>query len=309
MTNRRATSGRMNAFEECLLASAAGFGVAGTAAGIGAALLARDLWKRARAVPGFAGKSWSSPAARAAWASLWHRSSLGVARGSSSADAIRRFCAKPKAPAGHAAEVLAVPCDVTDQRQDRGADQAGESNIWARRCADQQCRNNRRRAPGVANRRGLRSSDGHDVLGNGVHHAGSDSGDGERGSGRIANITSIGGKVAIPHLVPYACAKFAAVGFSEGIRAELAKDRIKVTTVVPGLMRTGSHANAIFKGDHRKEYGWFSLGGIAPHGGHGSASCSAQDRQCRRPRNVGDHPDPASEFAGAGAWHCAGRDV
>ena len=85
-----------------------------------------------------------------------------------------------------------------------------------------------------------------------------------RRSGRIANITSIGGKIAVPHLIPYSSAKFAAVGFSEGITAELAKDGITVTTVCPGLMRTGSHENAYFKGDHRKEYAWFSLGATSP---------------------------------------------
>jgi hypothetical protein len=37
-----------------------------------------------------------------------------------------------------------------------------------------------------------------------------------------------------------------------------------VTTVVPGLMRTGSHLNAYFKGDHRKEFAWFSLGASSP---------------------------------------------
>lgn len=85
-----------------------------------------------------------------------------------------------------------------------------------------------------------------------------------RRSGRIVNITSIGGKVAVPHLLPYSCAKFAAAGFSEGLRAEAAKDRVWVTTVVPGLMRTGSHTNALFKGDHRKEFAWFSLAATSP---------------------------------------------
>lgn len=85
-----------------------------------------------------------------------------------------------------------------------------------------------------------------------------------RWEGRIVNITSIGGKVAVPHLLPYACAKFAAVGFSEGLHAESARHGIKVTTVVPGLMRTGSHINAMFKGSHRKEYGWFSLAATLP---------------------------------------------
>jgi short-subunit dehydrogenase len=85
-----------------------------------------------------------------------------------------------------------------------------------------------------------------------------------RRSGRIANVTSIGGKIPVPHLAPYCAAKFAAVGFSETMGAELAKDNIDVTTIVPGLMRTGSHVNAEFKGGHRAEYGWFSLGASSP---------------------------------------------
>jgi len=86
----------------------------------------------------------------------------------------------------------------------------------------------------------------------------------QRGSGHIACITSIGGKVSVPHLLPYTCAKFAAVGFSEGLRAELARHGIKVTTVVPGLMRTGSHLNAYFKGKNEDEFTWFSLGATLP---------------------------------------------
>jgi short-subunit dehydrogenase len=86
----------------------------------------------------------------------------------------------------------------------------------------------------------------------------------QRGSGHIANITSIGGKVSVPHLLPYGCAKFAAVGFSEGLRAELGRHGIKVTTVVPGLMRTGSHLNAYFKGKNQQEFTWFSLGATLP---------------------------------------------
>jgi NAD(P)-dependent dehydrogenase (short-subunit alcohol dehydrogenase family) len=86
----------------------------------------------------------------------------------------------------------------------------------------------------------------------------------ERGEGRIVNITSIGGKVSVPHLLPYSCSKFAAVAFSEGLRAELAKTNIKVVTVAPGLMRTGSHINAEFKGKHSQEFTWFSLSGTNP---------------------------------------------
>jgi NAD(P)-dependent dehydrogenase (short-subunit alcohol dehydrogenase family) len=66
-----------------------------------------------------------------------------------------------------------------------------------------------------------------------------------RGRGRIVNITSIGGRISVPHLLPYGVAKFAAVGFSEGLRAELARYGVSVTTVVPGLMRTGSPRGAI----------------------------------------------------------------
>ena len=84
-------------------------------------------------------------------------------------------------------------------------------------------------------------------------------------SGRIVNITSIGGKIAVPHLLPYTCAKFAAVGLSEGLRAELADTGINVTTVVPGLMRTGSHLHAEFGGKQEAEYRWFAVNASAPY--------------------------------------------
>ena len=86
----------------------------------------------------------------------------------------------------------------------------------------------------------------------------------ERGSGRIVNVTSIGGKVSAPRLLPYSSAKFAAVGLSQGLRAELAGTGIKVVTVVPGFMRTGSYVNAFVKGRARAEYAWFSLGATLP---------------------------------------------
>lgn len=79
----------------------------------------------------------------------------------------------------------------------------------------------------------------------------------ERGGGRIVNITSIGGKIAIPHLLPYTASKFASVGLSEGMHAELRKYNIVVTTVIPNLMRTGSPVHADIKGDHQREYAWF----------------------------------------------------
>lgn len=86
----------------------------------------------------------------------------------------------------------------------------------------------------------------------------------ERQRGRIVTITSVGGKVSLPHMLPYTSAKFAAVGFSEGLRAELTGDGITVTTVVPGEMKTGSFLHAEFGGDREAEYRWFALGASAP---------------------------------------------
>ena len=85
-----------------------------------------------------------------------------------------------------------------------------------------------------------------------------------RRAGSIVNITSIGGKVAVPHLLPYTASKFAAVGFSEGLHAELRGKGVHVLTVCPGLMRTGSHLNALFSGKAEEEYRWFSLGATLP---------------------------------------------
>jgi NAD(P)-dependent dehydrogenase (short-subunit alcohol dehydrogenase family) len=85
-----------------------------------------------------------------------------------------------------------------------------------------------------------------------------------RRRGRIVNISSIGGKISVPHLVPYCVGKFALTGFSEGLRSELAKDNIYVTTVCPGLMRTGSPRNASFKGNNEAEYAWFSISDALP---------------------------------------------
>jgi NAD(P)-dependent dehydrogenase (short-subunit alcohol dehydrogenase family) len=79
----------------------------------------------------------------------------------------------------------------------------------------------------------------------------------QRHCGRIVNIASIGGLIAVPHLAPYSASKSALVGYSDSVRAEVAKDGIRVTTVCPGLMRTGSAVNALVKGRHEAEFAWF----------------------------------------------------
>ena len=85
-----------------------------------------------------------------------------------------------------------------------------------------------------------------------------------RGFGRIVNIASIGGRIAIPHLASYSASKFALVGLSDAARAELAPHGIRVTTVCPSLMRTGGTMNALFKGQHEAEYAWFAIAGSLP---------------------------------------------
>ena len=86
----------------------------------------------------------------------------------------------------------------------------------------------------------------------------------QRGGGRIVNISSIGGKIGVPHLVPYCASKFALTGLSTAMRGELLTDDIYITTVSPGLMRTGSPFNAWFKGQHRQEFAWFAIADSLP---------------------------------------------
>jgi NAD(P)-dependent dehydrogenase (short-subunit alcohol dehydrogenase family) len=85
-----------------------------------------------------------------------------------------------------------------------------------------------------------------------------------RREGRIINISSVGGKISMPHLLPYCASKFALTGLSEGIRAAALRDNVFVTTACPGLVRTGSPRNAFFKGRHRAEYTWFSISDSLP---------------------------------------------
>ena len=86
----------------------------------------------------------------------------------------------------------------------------------------------------------------------------------QQGGGRIVNISSIGGKIGVPHLAPYCASKFALTGVSTSLRPELARYNILVTTVSPGLMRTGSPFNAWFKGRHRSEFTWFAIADSLP---------------------------------------------
>ena len=107
-----------------------------------------------------------------------------------------------------------------------------------------------------------------------------------RGFGRIVNISSIGGRIAMPHLAPYSASKFALTGLSDAFRAELAPHGIRVTTVSPGLMRTGSPMNADMKGQHEAEYAWFAISDSLP-----GLSISAE-RAARQILDACRHGDP-----------------
>jgi NAD(P)-dependent dehydrogenase (short-subunit alcohol dehydrogenase family) len=85
-----------------------------------------------------------------------------------------------------------------------------------------------------------------------------------RRNGSIVNIASIGGLVAVPHMLPYTASKFALVGFSRGLHAEVKSGGVNVLTVCPWLMRTGSHLHAKLGGKQAAEYSWFSLGATLP---------------------------------------------
>ena len=69
-----------------------------------------------------------------------------------------------------------------------------------------------------------------------------------QGHGRIVTIASMGGKLSVPHLLPYSTAKFAAVGFSEGLRASSTRSgwRRTATTspAAPGSSRPGRSSPA-----------------------------------------------------------------
>jgi short-subunit dehydrogenase len=126
----------------------------------------------------------------------------------------------------------------------------------------------------------------------------------QQAHGRIVTIASIGGKVSVPHLLPYSTAKFAAVGFSEGLRAELGAGPVTVTTVVPGLMRTGSHLQAQFTGNQDEEFTWFALGASLPLVSMDAERAAAQIIAAVRERRPEIILTPAGQLAAraAGVW-------
>ncbi len=123
---------------------------------------------------------------------------------------------------------------------------------------------------------------------------------GRRGS--IVNISSIGGKTAVPHMLPYSAAKFALVGFSEGLHAEVRGNGVRVTTVCPGLMRTGGEAHAVFVGDQQAERAWFDFAaktpGVATTAEHAADRIYAAQQAGRAEITITPQAWLAARFAG-----------
>jgi NAD(P)-dependent dehydrogenase (short-subunit alcohol dehydrogenase family) len=58
------------------------------------------------------------------------------------------------------------------------------------------------------------------------------------GDAQIVNTASFAGLVGVPSMAPYSASKFAVVGLSEALGAELAPHGIRVTAVCPGVINT-----------------------------------------------------------------------
>jgi dehydrogenase/reductase SDR family protein 7B len=67
----------------------------------------------------------------------------------------------------------------------------------------------------------------------------------QRGSGTFVVTSSLSGKYGIPKLSAYAASKHALHGFFSSLRAEYAREGIKVSMVIPGLIKTGISIHAL----------------------------------------------------------------
>jgi len=59
-----------------------------------------------------------------------------------------------------------------------------------------------------------------------------------QGGGHIVNISSVAGRVAVPNYAVYNATKFGVGAFSEALRKEVYKDKIRVTVIEPGGVAT-----------------------------------------------------------------------
>ncbi|MUL36775.1 SDR family NAD(P)-dependent oxidoreductase [Gloeocapsopsis dulcis] len=74
-----------------------------------------------------------------------------------------------------------------------------------------------------------------------------------QGSGTIINISSIGGKVPIPYLVPYTTSKYAVTGLTEALHSELKPKGIHVGGIYPNIIKSNFLERAIFRGKDQQD--------------------------------------------------------
>lgn len=108
----------------------------------------------------------------------------------------------------------------------------------------------------------------------------------ERRSGRIINVSSIGGRVATPGHAGYHASKFALEGWSEAMHHELRPFNVFVALIEPGLFPTG-----IFAGNYRRVGD--GMAGRGPYARLAARLHEASERASRRlawadPRDVGE---------------------
>jgi len=87
-----------------------------------------------------------------------------------------------------------------------------------------------------------------------------------QGHGHIVNVASSAGVMPVPMQTVYATSKHAVVGLSRSLRVEAAVYGVKVSAVLPGLVRTGffDAAKVVGKYDYQREMNELPIRPIAP---------------------------------------------
>jgi short-subunit dehydrogenase len=87
----------------------------------------------------------------------------------------------------------------------------------------------------------------------------------KRKSGHYVTITSVTGIVGTPYRTGYSAAKHALHGFFDALRAEVWKDKIHVTLVLPGWIKTNISVNALSgDGSQHNQMDTTTAGGLTP---------------------------------------------
>ena len=82
----------------------------------------------------------------------------------------------------------------------------------------------------------------------------------EQGYGRIVNISSVVGRLALPFMGAYSASKFALEAMSDALRVELSLDPITVSLVEPGPIRTAFSTNCAAQGEEKLDAGKSKFG-------------------------------------------------